>query len=452
MRWCAVPSILLFVVGCSGGSDDTDRIDAGPRDAGSSGSDGGPRDGSVPSGETILARTATRTHDCSGTLGAMAEVGEIHGHDFAVVGDDAYALRLASTATTISDPGVARWLEIAPLNADGSRGTAQIVAAGEGPRRELATGTVGDAVVAVWQEDEMLRSAVVETNGALRSGPHTLSATSEWIPALTVLPHDSGALVVWTSQSTPGANALGRIHAVVVDATGAAIGAPTVVLERPTAFGWIAPTIVRSGGGYAFAFALTNAEGGAVGFGRFDGSGTLVEPVREIATTPSRFLGFASDRVALHPTGSGFVIAWAITKPTQDWDEPTWTMVQLARLDADGQVVDGPYDLDTPEDDFDVVEPMLFGFGDALALTWGRGSHIYACAGCVPDHDVHLVLLDPERLAPVSDVATIVAAPSGGGLLRRRHVVVGEHVATTFDVTFHVWDRYGEGDLSCVAR
>lgn len=460
MRARAPWALFLLVVGCSGGTEDgaevrdggADLTDAQPRDAGPR--DGGPRDGGPPAdADPILARTATLTHDCTGALGEMAEIGEVGGHDFVRFDSgEAFALRLAGTATPTWDPDAPKDLLIARLDADGVPGVPVAVGLPDAPRNRLATGALGDAILAVWQEGEALRSAVVETDGDLVSGPHTIAQTGTWPNAHAILSHPSGALVTWATSTDPGPNGVGRIHAAIVDADGASIGAPRVVAEWSSGFAWLAPTIVESGDGYAFAFAAADADGGAVWFGRFDADGAPVGEVVQVAATADRYLGFAPDRVALHPYGDGFVAAWATPKPTDTARETTWTMVRLARLDTDGAVVDGPHDLDAPIDDIDLVEPALFAYGDTTALTWARGEHIYACAGCVPDHDVHLVLLDPERLAPVSDVATIDGAPTGGGLLRRRHVVSGEHIATTFDVTFHVWDRYGDGVLSCVAR
>jgi hypothetical protein len=58
---------------------------------------------------------------------------------------------------------------------------------------------------------------------------------------------------------------------------------------------------------------------------------------------------------------------------------------------------------------------------DAVGLMWARGSHIYVCAGCVPDHSIEFVVLDPDDLVPLSDVLKI--SPAEGGLLRRSAAV-----------------------------
>jgi hypothetical protein len=74
-------------------------------------------------------------------------------------------------------------------------------------------------------------------------------------------------------------------------------------------------------------------------------------------------------------------------------------------------------------------------FGDALALLWARGSHIYICGGCIPDHDLHAVLIDPESLTPLSNVVKVGA--EHGGLLRRQTLVQESDLLAAFEIMFH---------------
>src|SRR6185436_18251059 len=125
---------------------------------------------------------------------------------------------------------------------------------------------------------------------------------------------------------------------------------------------------------------------------------------------------------ALVRAGDGFVAAW-IEGRRGSFQEPGsgGSVVRLARLDGAGQRLGPPVSLRPYQAEVDEVEPTLVPFGEALAVLWGHGSHIYSCAGCHPDHRIDLMLIDPATLTPVSNVVSIDngGAPRAGGLLRR---------------------------------
>ncbi len=442
MRWISVAALALLVA-CGGSS----RID----DDG--GRDGGAGDAQpLPTGP-ILDRSAALTHDCTGALGVTHEFGKITGRAYVATDEGAFGISLVSAAT------VAQWfptddisLQVAPVADDGTLGAPAVVGIGEGERTNLAATALGDTFLAVWVEDGELMSAAFASDGAVRSGPHVLDDLDTSFGALEVVATgDSGALVFWSALSG-GTTGVTQLFVLAVDGEGRASGTPRVAIDLGARFAPPRPAFAEVPGGVAYLYAVPTEGGGTVHFGRLDTSGAALGDEVQVAEVGPRFLGFAFDRVALLPQGDGFLAAWVDASSAVAIDQEAWTMVHIARLDADGAVVDGPHVLTPPVVDIDYVEPALFMYGDAVALTWGRGDHIYVCAGCVPNHDVELVLLDPVRLAPVSEVARILAAPTGGGLLRRRHVVSGAHIATSFEVTFHVTDRYAEGTLSCAAR
>lgn len=445
MRWISVAALALAVA-CGGSSRVDDDRDGG----GDGGRDGGAEP--LPTGP-ILERSATLTHDCTGALGITHEFGKITGRAYVATDDAAFGVSLVSAAT------VAQWfptddisLQVAPVAEDGSLGAPAVVGIGEGERTNLSATALGDTLLAVWVEDGELMSATFASDGTVRSGPHALHDLDTTFGALEVVATgDQSALVFWGKLSG-GVTGVTQLFVLAVDQDGRASGAPRVAIDLGARFAPPRPAFVEVDGGAVYLYAKPTEGGGTMHFGRLDASGAAVGDEVQIAEVGPRFLGFAFDRVALLPQGDGFLAAWADSSPAETIDGEAWTMVELARLDADGAVVDGPHVLTPPVVDIDYVEPALFTYGDAVALTWGRGDHIYVCAGCVPNHDVELVLFDPVRLAPVSEVARILAAPTGGGLLRRRHVVSGAHIATSFEVTFHVTDRYAEGTLSCAAR
>jgi hypothetical protein len=100
------------------------------------------------------------------------------------------------------------------------------------------------------------------------------------------------------------------------------------------------------------------------------------------------------------------------------------------------------------EDHVDHVEPELLDLGGSVALLWSTGGRIYVCAGCVPDHGLRLVMLDPERLVPQSPVLEIDDMVTGG-LLRHTTGVNGNDLAIPFRITFHVHSEPGSAFARC---
>jgi hypothetical protein len=159
-------------------------------------------------------------------------------------------------------------------------------------------------------------------------------------------------------------------------------------------------------------------------------------------------IGFESPVNVLLETRTGYLAAWVSVGSDQ-------ATVWLARLDPSGALVGSPAPLRAPASAIDEVEPSLVPFGDAVAVLWARGTHIFICGGCVPDHRIDLVLIDPGDFTPVSDVVSLTngAAPGpnnrAGGLLRRQVAKVGQSLLTTVDVTFHVHHTSASAAFSC---
>ena len=110
-----------------------------------------------------------------------------------------------------------------------------------------------------------------------------------------------------------------------------------------------------------------------------------------------------------------------------------------------------PPALRAPADSIDEVEPSLVRLGDAVGVLWARGSHIYLCGGCRPDHRVDMLLVDPTDLTPLSDVVSVTngGAMGDGGLLSRQLAVLGKSLLMAYRLTFHVHNTPGSATFEC---
>jgi hypothetical protein len=151
--------------------------------------------------------------------------------------------------------------------------------------------------------------------------------------------------------------------------------------------------------------------------------------------------------------GGGFIAAWA----AGDWGDTdtstgAYSVVYAQRLTASGEPQGAPVLFDAQADEVDQVEPSFARWGSSIALFWARGSHIYFCAGCIPDHSVSMVLIDPATLNPRSNVVTI-DPPETGGLLQRHVAAAGEDtLLMTVGIQFHVHSEPGLAALRCAGE
>ncbi len=160
--------------------------------------------------------------------------------------------------------------------------------------------------------------------------------------------------------------------------------------------------------------------------------------------------GFDPNGLTLLAQGTGYLAAWTESRAGESFDSGSSSVVKVVRLDGSGVPQGAAIPARAHEVDVDEVEPTLVPYRGAVALLWGRGSHIYACGGCTPDHRIDLLLLDPTDLTPVSNVATVAAPESGiGGMLRRDVAVLGTQLLVVYDLTFHVHSTPGSATFGC---
>lgn len=315
------------------------------------------------------------------------------------------------------------------------------------------------SVIALWSERDELRLARFPAAG----GPGAVVTLAPLLESqgFELLQDGDEILVFSFSQFPSGPRQLGRVHYRRFTTAGAALAEPRLLFESDAYSDNLSfrPLLVTGEPGFVAVRRETLGSGGRVVFQRYAANGDTVgaeEEVHSISTTGHSLgagYGFAPARVAFLALPDGFLVAWPHGySDFGDFSDPKGhTHLELARLDASGRRQGPVLRLQDPTLHRDHEEPELFWHGEHIALAWSHGERIYICGGCIPDHDVQLVLLDPADLTPVSDVAVLDHRPVTGGLLYRHSASVGEHVLVATSIVFHVHREAGLAALRCAA-
>jgi len=254
-------------------------------------------------------------------------------------------------------------------------------------------------------------------------------------------------------------NGVREVLVAMLSAEGALLGTPRVLATGSSSFSDVPLQIVAAPGGYAMLWVAPNAVRGRIDFSKVDLAGVETVAPRAISVTDREGIfvgsGIWSAGISLLPDGDGFLAAW----PEQDRgninnNTGASTVARLVRLAADGARLGTPAALRAPVLDVDEIEPSLVKFHDSVAVLWNRGSHIYACGGCVPDHRIDLMLIDPVDLVPVSEVVTLNPLMAPGttlsiGLLQKSVAAQGSSILTAFNITFHTSHRSASASFAC---
>jgi hypothetical protein len=251
-----------------------------------------------------------------------------------------------------------------------------------------------------------------------------------------------------------------EVRFAVLDSMGNVRAAPRALTAMPGAtFASPAPAIAATTSGYAMIWRDPSSSAGGIDFASAGLTGAEAEARHRVSAPvgPGLVVGgvnsFESATNALLANGDGFLAAWIEGRQGGDL-HGAGSVVRVARLDGRGNRLGDASSLRSFQADVDEVEPSLVPFGDAVAVLWARGSHIYICGGCVPDHGIDLLLVDPATLTPLSNVVSLTNGgdPRGGGLLRHRAAVVGSSLLVPYLLTFHVYASLGSAAFDCAKK
>jgi hypothetical protein len=324
----------------------------------------------------------------------------------------------------------------------------------------LAAAPAGDGFRLLWSEGSSLRLAGFSAQGTISMAARTIEVPGIGLQSAPRIAAgaDGGFGVVYAvrRQDQPA-----EVRFFTLDAAGTLRGAPRLIGTSASAFADPATAIAASADGYALLWRGPAGTAGRIEFASADLLGAERTAPKTISRPPPVNVmigggaGFDPATTALLPVEDGYLAAWVeMRMDPSSFSSGAWSIVRMARLTPTGVVQGMAAPLRAVTESFDEVEPALTPFGDLVAVTWGRGTHIYICAGCVPDHRIDLMLLDPRTLTPRSNVVSVTNAGTfkAGGLLRRAAVTLGSSLLTTYNLTFHTYATPGSATFSCQPR
>jgi hypothetical protein len=429
--------------GVDGGVDDVGTQDTGVADLGPISSD------------PILERTPDLQYDCAPQLSVTRQVNRgwsgNYGQTYDLVeyAGDAVLGRIEFMGDPFNPTSTEAL--ISTMASDGTLGTAVEI---EVPMPEMV-----ESVAMASVEDGVL-FAYVDPSGAYIA---KISGTTAEPPKPVLTPGGVPTRVKIATGGERGAILLAvrgadeRISYLLqtIDTTGAPTGQSYEVARGARPYLDPGAAIVATSNGWAVAWRNTVTDAGEIYFRLFASNGMPAAEEKKIfegeENQVGNSVGFDQSTIALLALGDDLLVGWVESQPGDyQTNSGAYAMVALAKVDADGDKIGEHALLQAPELEFNHVEPELFRYEDQVALTWSKGDHIYICAGCVPNHAVRLVLLDPVRMIPVSEVVEI--DDDQGGILNRTAVTVGQDILTAFRIVYHVTSEAGLAAFRCTPQ
>lgn len=316
----------------------------------------------------------------------------------------------------------------------------------------------------IWFDDPGLQFATFDDKGHLVGQPKLVTTVHQepgYSVGLQMAADRSGhgfavALSTWMDR---GNKPHAQPQALFLDENGVLRGAVRTLGAPPASPEWsFLPDIhvTAATDGFAFVWNDKDSAGSRMIFTKTDGVGNETVAPRLITSIQGDTLSYRDAAAHIVEASGGFVAAWTEAHAGVSADPFTpghdgWAVVRLTRLDPQGAPTGLSATMRAQAADVDEIEPVLTPFGDAVAVSWGRGSHIYFCAGCVPDHRIDFMLIDPSTLTPVSNVVTVTNGGGirAGGLLGKQVAVSGSSFLVYYDLRFHTTSQPGSAVFTC---
>lgn len=446
---------LLFLIACS----EDQRNDAGLQDAGAQDAtvrDTGLQDGDVP---PLLEGPTRSEFFCSVTHGVTELPGRYWSRELVLAADESGRFQLLRTESAEFQTDIE--FRLSTLELDGTLGVEHTLSVN---RPDLVSSydllvESGTRAIA-WTEFEEAFFAAVDASGDFVIQPTRISPTqSGQLGNLKMARVENGYVVAWTdfgnNQSPPS------IFVAWLDEQGVPRTAPRLLTTSQIDYSPMLPTLIVTENRLFVLWVDGERNGNLqtrdVYFASFDHDrNPIVSRTRLSPSLGSDYFAglggfiFVSSGLSAVPAGDGFIAAWVESYHAEEstGDFVGHAIVRVGRYEEDGTLATLLYRLQTAVRDVDHVEPRLFKVHDQIALAWSTGARIYICGGCVPDHNVNLVLLDPEDLIPVSAPIS-VDDQTIGGLLGHRWAVQGSDILAAISVTLHVSASPASASFRC---
>lgn len=301
-------------------------------------------------------------------------------------------------------------------------------------------------LAALWLDSGALWFAALDAEGTITTQPKIIVEDSSLMDAGNLQLARNGAGKIAAVWNTPSNNV--PMIAITDDGGAEATAEP---FDEPSGY---APRIAGTGDGFAMlwrSFDPDFMDPSNVFFSVLDATGAVQGESVQLTDFDEQVYGstFGGSDLALLPQGEGFLVAWS-EGANGDFETNTgaYSVLRVQPLNGAGEPA-GESALIAPRtDDVDQVEPSFVPWDDdTIALLWARGGHIYICAGCIPDHNFHMMLIDPVTLNPRSNIVEV--EPEMGGLLGRSHAVTGSDMIVSVGIQFHVHSEPGLAMVRC---
>ncbi len=344
-------------------------------------------------------------------------------------------------------------VSLAKLARDGSATDEVVLDPDEYSSGQAAAALAGGSLAVVWQTVSQATN-----QGGLRFARIAVSDLAIEVPGRDLQLGFGGYYQTQSVLVADGAggfallyNEDGDLRFVRLGADGAP-GTPVIVIEGQPGWFAFAQNMIRTAAGeYAITWTQGPYDASEIYFARLAADGAVVSGPHRLSRAggggTSANTGWRANGGALIEVGDRL---WAVFSESHSTGEPfvdqkTSVIARLAVFDHDGR--GEAHALQAPVDDMTVENPTLVPYRDGIALVWSYGTLIYICAGCIADYDIHLALLDPTTLDPLTVPAIAVSA--NNGYRNPRAAPLGDELLVTTAIDFHALWYPATGVLAC---
>lgn len=312
---------------------------------------------------------------------------------------------------------------------------------------------VEGTIVTVWGHTDgttpVLRYAALDQAlGTVVAPRDIIDPSSEYIVATALVPSASGGVALLYAESDGAGQTTLRL--VPLDAEGNPAATPLDVADLGRLFATVtASAVATPEGGHAVSYAIGDRQESEVFFVILEADGTpRFEPQR---ISRAAVDGYTSElggprRRSMLRVGDRYWVAF--TETWYDGDPSVnegYVVVQLAIVDGSGQ--SEGHVLQAPVAGLENQWPSFVELDDRVGLMWTSGTIISVCAGCISNHDLHFVLLDPDAIVPASNVVTQLH--QGNGITAPVGDFAGSDMLTAASLDFHALTFPASGAIHC---